>query len=80
MLLDLMLPRKDGNDVLAELASDPSSSKVPVIVVSAYIDRLRRTPQVRGVLTKPFELPELLNVVAKEVGRQALSAEETRAG
>ena len=35
MLLDLNLPRKDGREVLAEVKSDPSLRRIPVVVLSA---------------------------------------------
>src|SRR5262245_60834584 len=53
VVLDLMMPRKDGLSVLAELRTLPWGSTTPVIVVSAYAgrtgarDALRRSPQVR---------------------------------
>jgi len=63
VLLDLMLPRKHGNDVLAELLEQADTRDVPVIVVSAYTKQLVRTPQVKQVLTKPFDVTELLDAV-----------------
>jgi len=64
VLLDLMLPRKNGNAVLQELQRDPATNRVPVIVVSAYTKQLRGTPQVKRVIAKPFDLTELLDAVA----------------
>jgi CheY-like chemotaxis protein len=67
VLLDFMLPDKDGNAILAELQSDPMTADVPVIVVSAYLSQLRRTPQVRRVVAKPFEITDLLDAVTQEL-------------
>jgi DNA-binding response OmpR family regulator len=69
VLLDLILPDKHGNDVLAELAADPATATTPVIVVSGYLRQLRRTPQVASVLPKPFEIGDMLEEVASVVGR-----------
>jgi CheY-like chemotaxis protein len=75
VVLDLMLPGKDGLEVLAELARDPATAGTPVIVVSAYVNHagaretLRRTAQVKRVLDKPFDVTELLDAVAHELGR-----------
>lgn len=68
VLLDLMLPRKHGNQVLEELRNDPATSEVPVIVVSAYPKQLQNTPQVKMVLAKPFDVTDLLDAVGETVG------------
>ncbi len=74
VILDLMLPGKDGLEVLAELAKDPATATTPVIVVSAYVNHagaravLLRAPQVKRVLDKPFDVTELLDAVAHELG------------
>lgn len=69
ILLDIMMPRLDGNGVLIGLGQDPSLAKVPVIVTSAYPQRLVRTSQVRKVVPKPFDIWELIDVVHEVIGR-----------
>ena len=64
LTLDLNLPVKDGHGVLVELAAEPLTSEIPVIVISAYTGNLRPTRQVIGVLQKPFDVQELLDTVA----------------
>ncbi len=77
VILDLMLPGKDGIQVLSELALDPATAVTPVIVVSAYAGQMRgraalqRAPQVRRVLEKPFDIAELLDAIAHELGPPA---------
>ena len=77
VILDLMLPGKDGVQILAELAEDPRTASTAVIVVSAYVghmggrDALRRTPQVKCVLEKPFDISLLLDAVARELAAPA---------
>lgn len=74
VILDLMLPGKDGLTVLAELGREPATATTPAIVVSAYVKAvggraaLRKVPQVRCILEKPFDLTELLDAVARELG------------
>jgi CheY-like chemotaxis protein len=74
VILDLMLPGKDGVQVLAELAQEPATATMPVIVVSAYgghsraREALHRAPQVKRILEKPFDIAELLDAVAHELG------------
>lgn len=62
--LDLKLPVKDGHSVLRELASEPTTRDIPVIVISAYTDRLQPTKQVVGVFEKPFEVKELEDLIS----------------
>ncbi len=70
VILDLMMPRKDGIAVLEELASEPTTSEVPVILVSAYVDRpavlkaLPRSAQVKQIFRKPFDITGLLEAVS----------------
>jgi len=73
VLLDLALPDIPGNAVLERLSMDPETDKVPVIIISAYSERLRRVPQVFAVVNKPFEIDVLLNAVnqATAARRQA---------
>jgi signal transduction histidine kinase/ActR/RegA family two-component response regulator len=67
ILLDVHLPDIGGADVLTQLRGDPATSHIPVVVLSAdatqgQIKRLLA----RGAeqyLTKPIEVPELLEAV-----------------
>lgn len=74
VILDLMLPGKDGLEVLAELGRGPMTVQTPVIVVSAYVDYIRSrsalstVPQVKRIFNKPFDITELLDAVAYEIG------------
>ena len=70
LVVDLMLPGKDGNAVLQELQEDPATAGIPVIVVSAYTDSLQRTPQVRQIIAKPFDVAELLDGIERELGHR----------
>ena len=63
VLLDLMMPRKDGYEVLAALRAEPRTRSLPVILLTAQGDM---TGKLRGMelgandfLTKPFRLFEL---------------------
>jgi DNA-binding response OmpR family regulator len=70
VILDMMLPGKDGNAVLAELSADPATRHVPVIVVSGFQSRIDPSPQVKQVIVKPFNVTELLDAVARETRHQ----------
>lgn len=63
VLLDLMLPDKDGNIVLQEMGQDEKLKKISVVVLSSYTQLLKPTHQVRGVIAKPFDIVELLEMI-----------------
>ena len=63
ILLDLALPDMPGNEVLQQLAMSPETNQIPVIIISAYTERLQRVPQVRAVVNKPFDIDTLLRAV-----------------
>ena len=74
MVLDLMMPRRDGFSVLRELRSDGRIATLPVIVVTAIFglsERLYASELgAADYITKPFKLDELLGRI-----RSALPAD-----
>jgi two-component system response regulator VicR len=67
MVLDLMMPKRDGFSVLRELRADGRISNLPVIVVTAIFgmsERLYATELgAADYVTKPFELDDLVSRV-----------------
>jgi DNA-binding response OmpR family regulator len=68
VLLDLMMPDMDGWDVYQQLKADPSTSHIPVIVVTARaqpIDRVMglQIAKVDDYIVKPFSPRQLLDSV-----------------
>ena len=67
MVLDLMMPRRDGFSVLRELRADGRISRLPVIVVTAIFgmsERLYATELgAADYVTKPFDLDDLVTRV-----------------
>jgi DNA-binding response OmpR family regulator len=65
ILLDLMLPGKDGLTVLRELKANPATSMIPVIVISGIESQNQVTKAVDAgaadYVTKPFDSSELGN-------------------
>ncbi|MHC4252398.1 MAG: response regulator transcription factor [Planctomycetota bacterium] len=78
VLLDLMLPRKSGFDVLAELRA--SGSNVPVVILTARgmeADRVRGLEQgADDYVVKPFSAKELLARVEAVLRRSAERPEQ----
>ncbi len=69
MLLDLLLPRKDGWEVVASMKADAKLRNVPIVVMSA-VPPQATSLQAQGVaatLPKPFTMEELLFVVTRFV-------------
>ena len=71
ILLDLNLPDIHGSEVLRRLQNEPTTAKVPVVVLSAdatpsQIERLL-TAGARNYLTKPFDIDPFLAVVDEMV-------------
>jgi DNA-binding response OmpR family regulator len=66
-LLDVMMPKLSGLEVLERIRADPCWSAVPVVLVTAATDEaLPRKARERGavdVLIKPFRLNELLGCI-----------------
>jgi CheY-like chemotaxis protein len=66
ILLDLMMPRIDGFQVIEHLKTHPPSQKPVVLVITAYADQKFKEVDpnmVAGVLRKPFEVADLGNLV-----------------
>jgi len=71
IMLDVVMPEVSGWEVLAALRMDPGFKRTPVIVCTAYVaEALGRLAELKGpdqhlgLLPKPFELEELIEVVA----------------
>lgn len=69
ILLDIMMPRVDGYEVVRRLRADPDLSSIPIIMLSA---KAQDADVQKGVdvgvneyVTKPFSPPHLVEVVNK---------------
>ncbi|MDP8223036.1 MAG: response regulator [Candidatus Lernaella stagnicola] len=75
ILCDIMLPKMDGWDVLANLRDNAETAEIPVIFMTAYttiqFSGEKRRAIERGAvdyLKKPFDLGEMLELVRKHIG------------
>lgn len=77
MVLDLMMPRRDGFSVLRELRADGRIARLPVVVVTAIFglsERLYATDLgAADYITKPFELDDLVGRVKNVLSSAAPS-------
>jgi two-component system alkaline phosphatase synthesis response regulator PhoP len=82
IVLDLMLPRRDGFDVMQELTADGTMRDVPVLLLTA---RAGWEDRVRGLqagateyLTKPFAPAELTDALLRAHGMSASERQASR--
>lgn len=74
ILLDLMLPRKDGFAVLAELKKDPATAKIPVIILSNFeaneqVDRALALGATTFLVKMNYRLEDVLGKVGEVIGQ-----------
>lgn len=60
ILLDLMMPLMDGLEFLEHQRRDPKIADIPVIVVTAFMDKAAQL-QTHGLIPKPVELETLMS-------------------
>jgi DNA-binding response OmpR family regulator len=73
ILLDLLLPERSGNDVLVELRNEPATRDVAIVVVTGHPEGLSEAQlaETDGMVSKPFDVAELLKTVHRAVQRAA---------
>ena len=68
ILLDINLPKKSGQEVLAEIKADESLKTIPVIILSsseAQEDIVKSYKlNASGYITKPIDLPQFHDIVS----------------
>ena len=64
ILLDLMMPVMDGWTLSEKLGQDEQLNKLPIIVVSAYSDRVKSVKHLNGFVKKPIDFDVLLNTIS----------------
>ena len=69
ILLDIWMLGKDGRDVCRHIKSNPTTQKIPVILVSANreIQKIASECLADTYLTKPFEMDDLLAIISKYI-------------
>ncbi|MCL4472987.1 MAG: response regulator [Actinobacteria bacterium] len=72
ILLDIMMPGKDGIEVLEDLASDEKLREIPVVLLTAKGEQedLERGASLgaRGHITKPFDPEQMVRTVKAALG------------
>ena len=69
VLMDILMPGKDGYSACHEIKTDPETKSIPVVMVSAIGHKLnaRLSAEVGadGYITKPFSVEGLLKAIGK---------------
>jgi two-component system alkaline phosphatase synthesis response regulator PhoP len=69
VLMDIMMPGKDGYSACHEIKMDPQTRTIPVVMVSAIGHKLNEKLSAEvgadGYITKPFSVEGLLEAIAK---------------
>jgi two-component system, chemotaxis family, response regulator Rcp1 len=67
VLLDVMLPGKNGRELLAEMRSEKALKDIPVVIMTGTVEPAAAAEfehlHVQGFLTKPVDLTEFLKLV-----------------
>ena len=75
VILDIMLPRIDGFEVLRRMKSNPKTRKIPIIALTAFdVPRIVQKCREAGVddtVLKPFDSTDLLARVNKVLEKKS---------
>ncbi len=68
ILLDMLLPKMQGEDVCIKIKSDPKLTRLPVILFTASVGDMPNVTKAVGAddfIMKPFEAEDLLDKIEK---------------
>lgn len=73
ILLDLLMPYLQGEDELRLLRMNSATEHIPVIVVTAMQEAKQEEAKYRAlgvveIVTKPFDLDKLVNLIKRTIG------------
>lgn len=75
-VIDLVMPRMDGGDVVSALRSDPELSQVPLLMLTALVEENPNDPgelQMKGGLpfvSKTSDLEVIINAIKSQLGHR----------
>jgi CheY-like chemotaxis protein len=73
ILLDLWMPGIEGKEISKLLKSDPVTSKIPIIMVSAVndLEKVATDLPADDFLSKPYDMDDLLKMAEKHIGSKS---------
>jgi two-component system alkaline phosphatase synthesis response regulator PhoP len=76
ILLDIMMPERDGGDVAAQMDADPGLQKTPIVFQTALVTKAEAKAGLRiqghPVLAKPINIWELINRIEENLPARML--------
>ncbi len=74
VLLDIIMPKKGGFEVMEEMNKDPALKEVPVIIISnsgqpVELDKAKELGAKDWLIKTEFDPQEVLDKVRKQIGR-----------
>jgi CheY-like chemotaxis protein len=74
ILLDVVMPIRDGGEIAAQVQSDPESQNTPIIFLTALVTRAEAKAGVRidghSFLAKPINMQELIDAIEEHLSTQ----------
>jgi CheY-like chemotaxis protein len=71
ILLDMMMPRLDGEGFLRAMRSDPNTADIPVVILTGHPAARQKAAELgAGYLVKPVELVDLLDLLTAIQGAE----------
>src|SRR6266513_1668857 len=75
ILLDIVMPEKDGGEVAAQIHADPELQRTPVIFLTALVTKAEASAGLRiqshRFLAKPVNIPELITGIEENLAAAA---------
>jgi CheY-like chemotaxis protein len=77
VLLDIIMPRMPGGNVVAQFASDADLKNTPIVFLTAAVQR-SRLEEMDGIisdrpcLAKPSSMDEIIGMIEKQTGGKAV--------
>jgi len=74
VLMDVMMPTLDGREAYSLIRSAQPRRLIPVVMMSAAVGPHLLDASIAGYLAKPFDLDQLLDLVAELIGQPVASS------
>jgi DNA-binding response OmpR family regulator len=82
VVLDVMMPRMNGFQVLAQIRRNPQLRELPVVMLTAKVGEADHVRGLRGgadaYVTKPFDIDALTDMIREVSGRTPIERERMR--